>query len=89
MKKTLAILFAVSIAFSVAVFGRVTPANGSAAPVTQVNYVKRKSRKVYRRTKHGTKVVYYKSKRGTKRTYHKTKRVTKHTYSKAKDKVTN
>ncbi|HYJ90526.1 MAG TPA: hypothetical protein VEV84_04405 [Pyrinomonadaceae bacterium] len=89
MKKILAIVFAVSISISMMVFGSVRASANSLSAKNQVGYIKRKSRKIYYRSKHGTKVVYYKSKRGTKKTYHKSKRVTKHTYSKTKDKVTN
>lgn len=88
MKKILAIVFAVSISMSVLVFGSETAEASSLSARSQIGYVKRKSKKIYRRSKHGTKVVYYKGKRGTKKTYHKSKRVTKRTYHKTKDKVT-
>ena len=87
MKKILAIVFAVSIAVSTLVLAGISASAASLGAKSQVGYIKRKSRKVYRRSKHGTKVVYYKSKRGTKKTYYKSKRVTKRTYHKTKEKV--
>ena len=88
MKRLLAVVFTVSISMSVTVFGSVAVSTNSVSAKSQVGYIKRKSKKVYRRGKHGTKVVYYKTKHGTKKTYRKTKRVTKRTYHKTKDKVT-
>lgn len=88
MKKLLALVFAVSISMSILAFGSVSTSAASLTPNPQVGYIKRKSKKVYRRSKHGTKVVYYKTKRGTKKTYRKSKRVTKRTYHKTKEKVT-
>ena len=89
MKKLLVIVFSFSLGFSVVVLGNVSASAESLNAKTQVGYIKRKSRKVYYRSKHGTKVAYRKSKRETKKGFHKSKRVTKHTYSKTKDKVTN
>ena len=89
MKKLLAIVFAVAISISAFVFDGVAASAKSTSAKAQINYIKRKSKKVYRRSKHGTKVVYYKTKRGTKKTYHKSKRVTRRTYHKTKEKVTN
>ena len=89
MKKLLALVFAISISMSILVFGGVTVSASALSGKSQIGYMKRKSKKVYRRSKHGTKVVYYKSKRGTKKTYHKSKRVTRRTYHKTKEKVTN
>lgn len=103
MKKVLAFVFSVSIAISVIVVGNVCASAASIGAKSQVNYIKRKTKKVYRRTKAGTKDIahdtkhktkktYYRTKRGTKDiahdTKHKTKRVTKKTYRKTKDKVT-
>jgi len=88
MKKLLAFVLAASISMSVLVAGAATAFATSLSAKSQVGYIKRKSKKVYRRSKHGTKVVYYKTKHGTKKTYRKSKRVTKRTYHKTKEKVT-
>jgi len=103
MKKVLAVVFSVSMTISVFVVGNVSASAASISAKSQVNYIKRKTKKVYRRTKAGTKDIahdtkhktkktYYRTKRGTKDiahdTKHKTKRVTKKTYRKTKDKVT-
>jgi hypothetical protein len=99
MKKILAITFSISMAMSVVfVSHNSVAAAGVSSP--QVGYIKRKSRKVYYRTKNGVRYVGHKTangtrwtvvktKRGTKKAYRKTKTTTKKTYSKTKDKVTN
>jgi uncharacterized protein YxeA len=89
MKKILAIVFSVLLAVSVFTIGNSSASAASINVRPQTDYIKRKSKKVYYRTKHGTRVVYHKSKHETKKSFHKSKRVTKHTYSKTKDKVTN
>ena len=89
MKKLLVIVFSISLGLSVTFLGSISVPAESLSAKAQVGYIKRKSRKVYYRSKHGTKVAYHKSKYETKKGFHKSKRVTKHTYSKTKDKVTN
>ena len=89
MKKLLVIVFSVSLGLSVTLLGNITTAAESLSAKAQIGYVKRKSKKVYYRSKHGTKVAYKKGKHETKKGFHKSKRATKHTYSKTKDKVTN
>jgi hypothetical protein len=103
MKKVLALVFSVSMAISVIVIGNVSASALSFGASSQIDYLKRKTKKVYRRTKSGTKDIAHDTKHKTKRTYyktksgtkdlahdtkHKTKRVTKKTYRKTKDKVT-
>ena len=103
MKKVFAIVFTATLTLSVITFGGVSASAGSKLLDPQVNYLKRKTKKVYHRTKSGTKDIAHETKHGTKKTYyktksgtkdiahdtkHKTKRVTKKTYRKTKDKVT-
>ena len=99
MKKLIAIIFSISMALSI-VFVSQTPVSAAGISTPQVGYIKRKSKKVYYRTKNGVRYVGHKTangtrwtvvktKHGTKKAYVKTKRTTKKTYSKTKDKVTN
>jgi|SRR3954452_10256319 len=103
MKKVLAIIFSVSLGISVTIFGNVSASASTMLAKSQVNYLKRKTKKVYHRTKSGTKDIAHETKHGTKKTYHKTKsgskdiahdtkhktkRVTKKSYHKTKEKVT-
>lgn len=91
------------MAISVIVIGNVSASAASIDAKGQINYLKRKTKKVYRRTKSGTRDIAHETKHKTKKTYyrtksgtkdiahdtkHKTKRVTKKTYRKTKDKVT-
>jgi hypothetical protein len=89
MKKLNTLVLSISLLFSTAVFAA-KPVSGAAfGAVSQIGYVKRKSRKVYYRSKRGTRYVAHKTKRGSKRGYYKTKRVTKKAYSKTKKTVSN
>ena len=84
MKKLFAVLFSISLSLSLLVLGG-EPVNAAGmSSSTQVGYIKRKSKKVYVRTKHGTRYVAHKTKKGTKWTAHKTKRGTKTAYVKTK-----
>lgn len=89
MKKIIGITFLVSLVLSSIVVANTASAVKSFGGKAQVGYLKRKTRKVAHRTKHGTKYVAHKTKRGTKAGFRKTKRGTKKTYSKTKDAVTN
>jgi hypothetical protein len=89
MKKLFAILFSISLLSSVVLFEAGTVSAAPAVARSQVGYLKRKSKKVYYRSKRGTSYAAHKTKRGTKKTFHKSKRVTKRTYSTTKNKVTN
>ena len=95
MKKVFAIVFSVSMAIFVIVAGNVPASATSISAKSQVNYLKRKTKKVYRRTKAGTKDIahdtkhktkktYYRTKRGTKDVAHETKHTSKKGYSKSK-----
>ena len=89
MKRVTAII--ISAAFLLTLFTAFeAPAFGdSISPASQVGYIKRKSKKVYYRSKSGTKYAAHKTKRGTKWTAHKTKRGTKKAYVKTKTAVKN
>jgi hypothetical protein len=89
MKKLFAIVFSLSLIFSLVVFSAEPASAAVKYAKAQVGYLKRKTKKVYYRSKHGTKYVAHKTKRGTKTTFHKSKRKTKKVYSKSKDAVTN
>jgi hypothetical protein len=77
MKKILVVLFSVSMAISVIVIGNVSASAASIDAKGQVNYLKRKTKKVYRRTKNGTKDIAHETKHKTKKTYYRTKSGTK------------
>ena len=95
MKKLLTILFSVAMAISVVIVGHVSSAAASVNAGPQVGYLKRKTKKVYHRTKtgtediahdtkHKTKKTYYRTERGSKDIAHDTKHKTKKTYYKSK-----
>ena len=100
MKKITTLFFALTLVIGgLFISGSAAAALGF-SPTPQIDYMKRKTRKVAHRTKYhtkriahktkrGTKVGYYKTKRGTKVGYSKTKHATKKTYSKTKDKIQN
>ena len=98
MKKLTVIALSVLLGLSVIFLGNASVSAKSVNATAQVDYVKRKSRKIYRSSKHGTNIAYHKSKyetkkgyrkskHETKKGYHKTKRATKHTYHRTEDKV--
>lgn len=95
MKKLLIIAFSFSIAISAIIIGNVSPVSASITARPQVGYVKRKTKKVYHRSKNGTKDIahetkhetkkgYSRTKRGSKDVAHETKHETKKGYSKSK-----
>jgi hypothetical protein len=95
MKKLLTIIFCVSLITSIVVLGNVSVLATTINSGPQIGYLKRKTKKVYYRTKRGTKDIahetkhtskktYYRTKRGSKDVAHETKHGTKKTYNKTK-----
>ena len=95
MKKLVTVIFSVSLAISFVIIGNESVSAASVSSVPQVGYLKRKTKKVYHRTKSGTediahdtkhksKKVYYRTERGTKDVAHDTKHKSKKTYYKSK-----
>jgi len=77
MKKVLAVIFSVSMAITVVVVGNDSASAASVLAKSQINYLKRKTKKVYHRTKAGTKDIAHDTKHKTKKTYYRTKSGTK------------
>ena len=74
MKKLLTIVFSFSLAIPLFLAGNVSIFAASVTAVPQVNYLKRKTKKVYHRTKNGTVDIARDSKNKTKKGYHRTER---------------
>ena len=77
MKKLLTIVFSVSLAIPLVLAGNVSTLAASMAAVPQINYLKRKTKKVYHRTKNGTKEIAHDTKNKTKKGYHRAERSSK------------
>ena len=77
MKKSLTILFSMSLAISFVLLANDSVSAASMKAVPQVGYLKRKTKKVYYRTKNGTKDIAHETKHGTKKAYYRTKRSSK------------
>jgi hypothetical protein len=87
MKRITILLFALTLLLSGAFLGGSVGSGAAFGAIPQIDYLKRKTRKVSHRTKYHTKRITHKTKRGTQVGYTKTKHASRKTYYKTKNKI--